>query len=113
MLPKANRVVRAADFRSTVRRGRRVRTPSAVFYRLATEPNRPLRFGFVVSKEVGTAVDRNRLRRRWRALGRHYVDAGRCGEDVVVRALPGAAQRDWGSLSADMRAAIDSPVSSR
>lgn len=113
MLAKANRVVHAADFRSAVRRGRRVTTPSAVYYRLTTEPNRPVRFGFIVSKGVGTAVDRNRLRRRLRALGRGYVDAGMRGEDVVVRALPGAAQRDWGSLSADMRAAIDSPVPSR
>lgn len=88
-------------------------TPSAVYYRLATEPDRPMRFGFIVSRAVGTAVDRNRLRRRLRALGRGYVDAGRRGEDVVVRALPGAAQCDWGSLSADMRAAIDSPLRSR
>jgi len=113
VLAKANRVARAADFRSAVRRGRRVTTPSAVYYRLATEPNRPLRFGFIVSKAVGTAVDRNRLRRRLRALGRDYVVAGRHGEDVVVRALPGAAQRDWGSLSADMHAAIDTPLRSR
>lgn len=110
MLAKANRVVLPADFRSAVRRGRRITTPSAVYYRLTTEPDRPLRFGFIVSRAVGNAVDRNRLRRRLRALGRGYVDQGRRGEDVVVRALPGAAQRDWGSLSADMRAAIDSPL---
>jgi ribonuclease P protein component len=113
VLAKANRIALPADFRSVVRRGRRMTTPSAVYYRLATEPDRPVRFGFIVSRAVGNAVDRNRLRRRLRALGRGYVDAGRRGEDVVVRALPGAAQRDWGSLSADMRAAFDSPLRSR
>ena len=117
MLARANRVVLPADFRSAVRRGRRTTTPSAVYYRLATDPARPLRFGFIVSKAVGNAVNRNLVRRRLKALGRAVVDTGRGGEDVVIRVLPAPAgpaapQHSWGSLSADMHSVLDSSVTS-
>lgn len=110
MLARGNRVVRPDEFRSAVRRGRKSSTRTAVYYRLPRDPADPLRFGFIISRAVGNAVERNRLRRRWRAIGRGLVDAGRSGEDVVVRALPGAAQLDWASLSADLTAALDAPL---
>ena len=106
MLARANRVVLPADFRAAVRRGRRTGTPSAVYYRLATDPVAPVRFGVIVSKAVGNAVDRNTVRRRLKALGRGLVDAGHRGEDVVIRVLPGTAQESWDSLSADMHAVL-------
>lgn len=93
-----------------VRRGRRSSTPSAVYYRLPREDGDPLRFGIIVSRAVGNAVDRNLLRRRYRALGRQFVDAGGRGHDVVVRALPGAAQRSWTTLAEDMHTALDSAL---
>ena len=34
------------------------------------------RFGFIVPKSVGNAVDRNRVRRRLRAIAAEYVSAG-------------------------------------
>ncbi|MGN6327113.1 ribonuclease P protein component [Pseudolysinimonas sp.] len=102
MLAKANRVVRPEDFRAAVRRGRRHASREVVVYRLPRE-GEPLRFGFIISRAVGGAVERNRLRRRLRAVGREVVDAGRSGEDIVVRALPGAAQLSWNELSGRMR----------
>jgi ribonuclease P protein component len=113
LLARANRVVRPDDFRTVVRRGRRSTSPLAVYYRLDREPSDPVRFGFIVSRAVGGAVERNLIRRRMRAVGREFVEAGAHGADVVVRALPGSAQQDWASLSADMHAALDSAVKSR
>jgi ribonuclease P protein component len=113
LLRKENRVVRAEDFRSVVRRGRRISTPLAVYYRLERTDDDPVRFGFIVSRAVGGAVERNLLRRRMRAVGRQLVDAGAHGADVVVRALPGSAQRDWASLSADMHDTLDSELMAR
>ena len=109
MLARANRVVLPADFRAAVRRGRRATTPSAVYYRLATDPVAPMRFGVIVSKAVGNAVERNTVRRRLKALGRGLVDAGLTGEDVVIRVLPGSASATWDSLSADMHAVLPAP----
>ena len=45
--------------------------------------------GFVVSKKVGNAVTRNRVKRRLRHLSRDLVAP--FDTDVVVRALPAAA----------------------
>ena len=50
-----------------------------------------VRVGFVVSKAVGGAVVRNRVKRRLRALVRPLVLSSDNGCDVVVRALPAAA----------------------
>ena len=58
MLARANRVVRPEDFRAIVRRGRRTASTSAVYYRLEREDASPARFGFIVSRAVGGAVDR-------------------------------------------------------
>jgi ribonuclease P protein component len=106
-------VVRPEDFRSVVRRGRRTSTPLALYYRLERAEADPVRFGFIVSRAVGGAVQRNLVRRRMRAVGRELVDAGARGADVVVRALPGSAQQGWASLSADMHDALDSPLMPR
>jgi ribonuclease P protein component len=113
LLARANRVVRPEDFRTVMRRGRRSSSPLAIYYRLDRDESNPVRFGFIVSGAVGGAVDRNRMRRRMRAIGRQFVDAGARGADVVVRALPGSAQRDWASLSADMHDALDPSLMSR
>lgn len=107
MLARANRIVRPDEFRAVMRRGRRASTPSAVYYRLERGQDAPARFGFVVARSVGGAVERNLVKRRLRAAARRLVDAGLTGVDVVARALPGAAERDWASLSADMYAALD------
>ena len=101
------------DFRTVVRRGRRSSSPFAVYYRLDREATDPVRFGFIVSRAVGSAVERNLVRRRMRAVGRQFVDAGAHGADVVVRALPGSAQGEWASLSADMHDALDTPLMAR
>ncbi len=98
MLARANRVVLPADFRTVVRRGRRTPLAWAVLYRLPTHPESPARFGVIASRAVGHAVDRNRVRRRVKAVARQAVDAGFRGEDVVVRLLPGSPQADWDSL---------------
>ena len=110
MLARANRVVRADDFRMVVRRGRRSVTPSAVYYRLERDADEPLRVGIIVARSVGNAVARNLVRRRYRALGRSLVEAGAHGNDVVVRALPGAAQRTWATLADDMHTALDASL---
>ena len=110
MLARANRVVRPEDFRAIVRRGRRTASTSAVYYRLERADESPARFGFIVARSVGGAVDRNRVRRRMRAVGREIIDAGGRGVDVVVRALPGSAQQGWTSLSAEMHENLDAPL---
>jgi len=106
VLARANRLVRAADFREVVRRGRRFTTPHAVYYRIDRAPDAPLRFGFIVSKAVGHAVDRNRVTRRMRASSRVLVDQGRHGADIVIRALPGAVSLTTADIDRELARSV-------
>ncbi len=90
MLPASARLRSSDDFRTTVRRGRRIGRPTLVLH-VVSRPDAITRAGFVVSKAVGGAVVRNRVKRRLRHLVAARLAAGGNGLDVVVRALPAAA----------------------
>ncbi|QTX06059.1 ribonuclease P protein component [Agromyces archimandritae] len=102
MLAKANRITSADDYRALVRRGAKVAGAHTVSYIRPRDEGESARFGFIVSKKVGKAVDRNLVRRRLKAACRGIVDDGTIGFDVVVRALPSAADAGWDALEADM-----------
>jgi ribonuclease P protein component len=65
------------------------------------------RAGFVVSKAVGNAVVRNRVRRRLRHLVADQLDRLPPGSRVVVRALPGSAVATYDQLGVALRTALD------
>jgi len=90
MLPAAARLRSSDDFRTTVRRGRRVGRPTLVLH-VVSRPDSTCRAGFVVSKAVGGAVTRNRVKRRLRHMVAARLADQTRGVDVVVRALPAAA----------------------
>jgi ribonuclease P protein component len=62
----------------------------------------PARFGFIVSKQVGSAVTRNLVRRRLKAVCAEALGSVRPGADIVIRALPTAATADFGMLRDDV-----------
>ncbi|MER5477364.1 ribonuclease P protein component [Streptomyces sp. NPDC002734] len=114
MLPTDNRLRRREDFATAVRRGRRAGRPSLVvhFRSGATDPHAqgesapPPRAGFVVSKAVGGAVVRNKVKRRLRHLMRERVAQLPPGSLVVVRALPPAGGAANEELARDLDAAL-------
>lgn len=105
MLARENRLLSADDFRVVLRRGRRIAAGSMVVSILATV-DAQARFGFVVTKKVGNAVNRNRIRRRMKAIARELVDGGLAGVDVVVRAAPGVLDSEWTELRSQLRGAL-------
>ena len=117
MLTAAQRLRRRAEFAATIRGGRRAGRGSLVVHLIAqTPPARTAsaaRAGFVVSKAVGPAVVRNKVRRRLRHLVRDRIAALPAGSDLVVRALPAAADRDYTELGADLDAALASALAPR
>jgi ribonuclease P protein component len=67
-----------------------------------TRAGLPPRVGFVVSKAVGSAVARNRTKRRLRALMHQRISILPSGTDVVVRANPAAAQANSAELGSEL-----------
>ena len=90
MLPSAHRLRASDEFRSVVRGGVRVGRHTLVVHARASS-GLPSRAGFVVSKAVGNAVIRNRVKRQLRHLVAGVLPNAPLGLDVVVRALPPAA----------------------
>ena len=107
MLARTNRLVTPADFRTTLRRGRRDQRDTMVVSVAPSAHGQPARFGFVVTKKVGNAVSRNLVRRRLKAVARELVDGGISGIDVVVRPLPASADAGWATLRDELRMAVE------
>lgn len=64
------------------------------------------RFGFTVSRQVGKAVVRNRVRRRLKAAAAELVHLARPGLDYVIIARPPAGERRYAELRADLTQAL-------
>jgi ribonuclease P protein component len=95
----------APEFRRTIRSGVRVGRPTLVVSAHRPDPAPVgVRVGFVVSKAVGNAVTRNRVKRRLRHLCRPLAEATPSGTLVVVRALPRSAVAEV-NLASDLRGA--------
>jgi len=109
-LAKANRLVRADDYRRLVRRGRRLATRHTLVYLNNGDASRPPRFGFIVAKNVGIAVDRNLVRRRLKALSYSAIPELPPGTEIVIRALPGAAQAGWDILRFEVSGVLSGGV---
>src|SRR6204780_2669096 len=103
MLPAAARMRRRAEFDDAVRGGGRAGRALLTGH-LLLRPGRdePARVGFVVSKAVGPAVVRNRVKRRLRHLARGYLGSLPGGSLLIVRAAPRAATACQADLAADL-----------
>ena len=66
-----------------------------------------IRLGITVTKKIGNAVVRNRMKRRFRALARDILpDAGFAGADHVLIGRSGGVERDFGALRSEILKAL-------
>lgn len=66
-----------------------------------------MRLGVTVTKKVGNAVVRNRMKRRFRALARDLLPAhGIAGADHVLIGRNGGIERDYALLRDELGAAL-------
>jgi ribonuclease P protein component len=108
VLPAQFRMRRKADFEFAVRRGTRAGRKLLSGHLLVrpAASGEPPRIGFVVSKSVGGAVVRNRVRRRLRSVVRGYLPSLPGGSLLVVRAHPQAATARQADLAAELDAVM-------
>ncbi len=108
--PPSSRIRSAREIRALHARGKRKRTPHLdVFF--AASPVSHSRYGAVVPKHGHRIVDRNRVRRRLREIGRTEVlprleGRGVC-VDVLVRARRGAFEASFGELRDQLVAFVE------
>jgi ribonuclease P protein component len=107
VLARANRVTRGSDYRAIVRRGKRYVAPNTITYiRRSPDASSDVRFGFIVGKGVGTAVRRNLVRRRLKAVCHELMPVTIGGSDIVVRALPASGGASWATLLGEISRAV-------
>ena len=98
-------LTKRADFLSA-NRGMRIARPGFV---LLARPNglETMRFGITVTKKIGNAVVRNRMKRRFRELARAVLPTdGVAGADHVLIGRASGIERDFSALKADLARAL-------
>jgi ribonuclease P protein component len=106
--PKGHRLLRHSDFERVYKQGRRhFAAHMTVFY--LGRPDEKLkgaRVGFTVSKALGGAVQRNRIRRRLREAVRLGDFSTGVAVDVVINPKRSALTADFGDLQLQIAKAI-------
>jgi ribonuclease P protein component len=101
-------ISKRADF-VAANSGLRATTPGFVLLvrdRKDSDPS--MRVGFTVTKKIGGAVIRNRMKRRFRALAREIVPIkGLAGADHVMIGRAKGIERDFGLLRSELAGALD------
>ena len=119
MLPARHRLTDSDLFRVAVRSGCRNGRRTLVVHLYvnpapqSSSTDDSARVGLVVSRAVGNAVVRNRVKRRLRHLSRHLVDdlVALPGPTImVVRALPAAGTASSAQLRSDLMQVFDGCV---
>ncbi len=97
-------MTRSTDFDETVRRGKRSVQPDMVIYmrRATGDPE----LGLIVSRSVGSAVQRHRVSRRLRHVARAVLAEMNGSEYVVIRALPSSREVSSARLGDELRAGL-------
>ena len=98
-MEKRYRLKKNRAFQYVYRKGHSVACRNLV---MLAAPGRELKVGFSVSKKVGKAVIRNKVKRRLRECFRPYLGDVKTGLYVIV-ARPSAAKATFRSLQKDVR----------
>jgi len=100
------RLRRRADYLAAAG-GSKVATAAFVLQALKRDNGGPVRVGFTVSKKVGNAVERNRVRRRLREVVRlSAADGLRSGHDYVLIGRRAALALPFERITEDFKGAL-------
>jgi len=101
-------ISKRADF-IAANSGLRVTTPGFILLvRDRKDSDLGMRVGFTVTKKIGGAVVRNRMKRRFRALARELVPSqGLAGADHVMIGRAKGIEREFGLLRTELAGALD------
>lgn len=114
--PPSSRITRSREIRDLFRRGRRKKTSHLDVFFLSS-PERGPRLGLVVPKHRRRVVDRNRLKRRLREIGRREILPRMRMEslalDLLIRTRPEAYETGYQQLRRELVEVIEELCSGR
>jgi ribonuclease P protein component len=100
------RIVRGADYRSIYDAGRKLHSERFVLFGKENRLGHH-RLGITVSRKVGSAVVRNRIKRLFREIFRRSIAATPSTIDLVVNAKRGSAQVGFEDLRGEFLCAVE------
>jgi ribonuclease P protein component len=106
--PKIETISRRADFLAA-NGAKRVPMPGFVLLvRRRNDENPAMRLGITVTKKIGNAVIRNRMKRRFRSLARELLPAaGLAGADHILIGRSSGVGRDFDDLRRELGKALE------
>ena len=101
------RLKKRSDYLHIAKAGKRVVTPAFILQVYSRNAEDPARVGFTASRKVGGAVERNRAKRRLRALARQFLTPLACkATDYVLIARQEALRRPYALMAEDLEKAL-------
>lgn len=95
------------EFLTVAKAGKRVVTPAFILQAHKTRSDELKRFGVVVTRKIGGAVQRNRAKRRLRALANAVlIDQGLPGYDYVFVARADILKRNFTLMRQELENAL-------
>jgi ribonuclease P protein component len=102
-LPRQGRVRRRSEFLAAQRKGKKLHTQHFVIYSAArADDGQTSRLGITVSRKVGNAVVRNRIKRLVRETFRRHRALFPEGTDIIFIAKPGSAALTLSELTQEV-----------
>ena len=103
--PHHVRIVRSSDYRAIYKVGRKIHSGRFVLFCRANNLGH-LRLGITVSRKVGGAVVRNRIKRLLKEIFRRSLIQTPSQFDIVINAKSGCAWVNYAELQGELLAAI-------
>ncbi len=101
MLKKTYRLTRRNDFRRVYGKGKSAANYSMVLY-VAPSKKQTMRIGFSVSKKIGKAVVRNRVKRQMREAAFHLLSSFSAHKDYIFIARNGIKEKNLAEIEKQM-----------
>jgi len=101
------RLKKRSDFLKASKSGKSIVTKGLVLQAILSNTEETPRIGFTVTKKVGNAVIRNRIKRRLRAVVSDVIGSlGQDGYDYVLIGRKSTLNREYIALTKDLRYAL-------
>ncbi|MBX9621727.1 MAG: ribonuclease P protein component [Alphaproteobacteria bacterium] len=101
------RLKKRSDYLIVTKAGQRFVTPAFILQVHHKTSENAARIGFTASRKVGSAVERNRAKRRLRALAHQFLTPLACqGTDYVLIARKEALTRAYALMAEDLQKAL-------